>query len=208
LKKINLPITRRYATGVVDLVEARKALASGKVTEIFLGTIDFGASGRDLDQARANGGIVIWSAIGLEEKVGSVIMGFLFPSKDNPKGRHFFANRILGTDQFSFSTKKRLLVELVHEESLLEGLEKDRLTKALKEVMDFRNAFAHGDLIYREDAGCVLSYWSGGAKAAVLSDEFWEKLEASFKTAHELLDRILEIQHSSFKPGAASGDTK
>jgi hypothetical protein len=197
MKKIDLPITRRFATRVVDMQEACKELASGKITKIPLGTIDFGVSGKELDQARINGGIVIWSAICLEEKLESVITRLVFSSSGDTqehKGRLFFSNRIIKDDHFSYAAKKGLAIDIVNSESLLEGREKDELSKALKEVMDFRNAFAHGDIMYEADKGCVLSYWKAGSKRDVLSEEYWEKLESSFKRAHALIDQVLTNQ--------------
>ena len=97
MKKIDLPITRRFVGPVVDMQQALKDLESGKKQIIPLGTMDFENSGKDLDQARINGGIIIWSAICLEEKLGSVITKFLFPSLDDThahKERAFFSNKI------------------------------------------------------------------------------------------------------------------
>lgn len=209
MKKIDLPITRIFATRMVDMQEALKELASGKITKIPLGTIDFGVSGKVLDQARANGGMVIWSAICLEEKLDTVITRFIFSSEDtqNNKGREFFANRIIQDDHFSYSVKKGLVVDIVNSESLLEGREKDELSKVLKDVMDFRNAFAHGDMIFQEDKGCVLSYWRAGAKRDVLSEEYWQKLEVSFKRAHELIDRALANQSTPAVKGNSQAPT-
>jgi hypothetical protein len=196
MKKVDLPISRRFATRTIDMREALKDLASGKIDKIPLGTIDFGVSGKDLDHARANGGMVIWSAICLDEKLDSVITRFVFPSEDikNHKGRQFFTNRIMKDDHFSYAVKKKLIVEIVNSESLLEGPEKGELDKTLKDVMDFRNAFAHGEVIFEEDKGCVLSYWKGGPQRDVLSEEYWEKLENTFKRAHELIEKAFANQ--------------
>lgn len=197
MKKIDLPIIRRFATQVLDIEEAHKKLASGKTTRIPLGTIDFGVSGKDLDQARVNGGLVIWSAICLEEKLESIITKFVFSSLEDVqehKGRDFFSDRIIKDDHFSYALKKGLVVDIVNNESLLESREKDELSKALKDVMDYRNAFAHGDIMYEADKGCVLSYWKTGSKNDVLSEEYWEKLESGFKRAHELIDKVLNNQ--------------
>jgi hypothetical protein len=196
MKKIDLPISRRFVTRTIDMHEALKDLASGKIDKIPLGTIDFGVSGKDLDQARANGGMVIWSAICLDERLDSVITKFVFSSEDikNHKGRQFFTNRIMKDDHFSYAVKKKLIVEIVNSESLLEGPEKGEVDKTLKDVMDFRNAFAHGEVIFEEDKGCVLSYWKGGPQRDVLSEEYWQKLENTFKRAHELVEKAFANQ--------------
>lgn len=191
MKELNLPITRRFASRPVDMHEALKDLASGKIDKIPLGTIDFGTSGKDLNQSRANGGMVIWSATCLEEKLDSLIIRFIFSCEDSQhqEGKQFFTTRIMKSDHLSYAAKKSLIVDIVNRESLLEGRDKADIEKALKDVMDFRNAFAHGEVIFEEDKGCVLSYWRGGPKRDVLSEEYWSKLESIFNRADQLVEQ-------------------
>jgi hypothetical protein len=191
MKELKLPITQKFATRPVDMHEALKDLTSGKIDKIPLGTIDLGTSGKDLNQARANGGIVIWSATCLEEKLDSLIIQFIFSFEDSQskKGRQFFVNRIMKSDHLSYSAKKSLVVDIVNIESLLEGHDKDDLGKSLKDVMDFRNAFAHGEITFEEGTGCVLSYWRGGPKREILSEDYWNKLETIFKRADRLVEQ-------------------
>ena len=191
MKQLNLPITRRFATRTVNMHEALKDLASGKIDKIPLGTIDFGTSGKDLNQARVNGGMVIWSATCIEEKLDSLIIRFVFSSEDtqNQKGMQFFASRIVKSDHLSYAAKKGLVVDIVNSESLLKGRDKADLEKSLKDVMDFRNAFAHGDVAFEEGKGCVLSYWRGSPNRDILNEEYWNKLESIFKRADQLVEK-------------------
>ena len=195
MRKIDLPITRRFATQVVDMREAYKDLASGKKQIIPLGTIDFGVSGKELDQARINGGLIIWSTICLEEKLELIITRFLFHplgETHKHKGREFFSNKIIKADLLSYSAKKGLTIDIVNSESLLKGREKSDLEKALKDIMDYRNAFAHGDIIYEAEKGCILSYWMAGSKTDVLTEEYWKKLEHCFDKVHSLVDKVID----------------
>lgn len=193
MKKIDLPIERSFATQAIDLHEALKDLSSGKNKIILLGTIDL-SMGKDLDQARTNGVLIIWSAICLEQKLESIIAKYIFPhaeQNDKKRGRDFFLSRIIKADHFSYAVKKALIIDIMSEGSLLEGRDKDELIKNLRKVMDYRNMFAHGNIIYEENKGCVLHYWSGGSKQDVLTDEYWGILEKCFKGAHDLLDQVL-----------------
>lgn len=193
MKKINLPITHAFSTQSIDLQDVYKELNFGKKKMIPIGSIDF-SEGKDIDQARINGGLIIWCSICLEQKLESIIVKFIFPSlKENSvhKGRSFFSNRIIRADHFSYSTKKGLVIDIVNDESLLIGKEKDHLSKILKQVMDFRNAFAHGDITYEVDKGCVLRYWKGGLKMDILTDEYWKNIEECFQSAHTLTDQII-----------------
>ena len=135
--------------------------------------------------------MVIWSATCLEEKLDSLIIQFIFSldKSRNQRGKLFFTSRIIKSDYLSYAAKKNLVVDIVNNESLLEGRNKADLEKALKDVMDFRNAFAHGDVIFEEDKGCVLSYWRGGPKRDILSEEYWDRLEDTFKSTDRLLER-------------------
>lgn len=191
MKELNLPITQKFATRAVDMREALNDLVSGKISRIPLGSIDFGTSGKELNQARSNGGMVIWSATCLEEKLDSIIVRFVFSFEigQNQRGRQFFTSRIIKSDYLSFAAKKSLIIDIMQSESLLNGRDKADLEKTLKGVMDFRNAFAHGEVTYEEGKGCVLSYWRGGPKMDVLTEEYWEKLENTFKRADELVDQ-------------------
>ncbi len=92
----------------MDIHEGLKDIASGKIDKIPLWTIDFGSSGKDLNQARANGGMVIWSATCIEEKLDSLIIKFIFPTENiqNQKGLRFFASRIMKSDHLSYAAKK------------------------------------------------------------------------------------------------------
>lgn len=193
MKKLELPITRKFATRAVNIHEAQKDIASGKTDSIAFGTIDFGTSSKELDQARAHGGMVIWSASCIEDKLDSLIIRFVFSSEDKQdnKGMQFFANEIVKSNNLSYAAKKGLVVHIVNRESLLKGSNKTTLEKKLKDVMDFRNSFAHGDVIFQEDKGCVLNYWMGGPKSVILNEEYWSKLEDTFKKADELIEKAL-----------------
>jgi hypothetical protein len=191
MKELNLPITQKFATCTVDMHEALKDLASGKIYKIPLGSTDFGTSSKALNQARANGGMIIWSATCLEEKLDTLIIRFVFSAEDsqNQKGKQFFVTRIMKSDHLSYAAKKSLVVDIVNRESLLAGRDKDDLEKYLKDIMDFRNAFAHGEVTFEEDKGCVLSYWRGGHRRDVLSEEYWCTLENIFKRADQLIEQ-------------------
>ncbi len=189
MKEIKLPVSRCIVSQVIDLQEALPELAAGKV--VSFGTIDFSHS-KELDQARLNGGKIIWCAICLEKKLEGIISTYMFPPSvpPNDKGRSFFLNRILSSDLFSYSAKKGLVVTIVNQDDLLQGRDKDRLSRLLKEVMDYRNAFAHGDIIYHADNGCMLRCWQGGPKTSILDDEYWDQVEDCFITTHDLVDQI------------------
>jgi hypothetical protein len=193
MRRVDLPISRSFATRAIDLKKAVEELASGKSKKIPIGSIDF-SCGKELDEARRNGGLIIWCAICLEQKLESIIARYVFPHSEtnSDRGRQFFVSKIIKADIMTYGQKKSLVISLVNDEELLRGRDKDTLSKVLKKVMDFRNAFAHGEIDYEEGSGCVLHYWTGSATRDILNDDYWKSIEACFKVAHDLADKIIK----------------
>lgn len=194
MKQIYLPIKRHYSTPSVDLEEANKNLRLDQRSSNSFGVIDFGVAGKELDQARINGGVVIWSTICLEEKLEKIITEYIFhPIKETQpyKSKSFFVNKIVKADFITYSTKKRLVVEIVNSGELLKGREKNDLERFLKKVMDYRNAFAHGSIEYISGKGCILKSGSANVRDDTLSDDYWKSLEDIFKKCHLLADNIV-----------------
>ena len=138
--------------------KASEDLASSNVKSVSLGTIDFGCSGKDLDQARENGGQVIWCAICLGKKLESMLTAYLFPihATQCEKAKTFFISQVIRADILTYAAKKNLALKLINEERLLKRRNKDQFSKVLKDAMDYRNAFAHGDIAFHAEKGCVL----------------------------------------------------
>jgi hypothetical protein len=57
---------------------------------------------------------------------------------------------------FSFAEKRRLVLDIVSGESLLEEKDRKELDGKLYGVMEYRNAFAHGGSEFHISKGCVL----------------------------------------------------
>ncbi len=85
------------------------------------------------------------------------------------------------------SLKDRLKEILIRDKHISQ----EDLEKALKDTMDYRNAFAHGDIVYETDQGCILTFWVGSSRREPLTDEYWESLESCFKKAHALVDKVI-----------------
>lgn len=194
MKKIKLPISNSFGI-VIDLKNLEKqpqSINGPKV--ILLGSTDISKQSPDLEQARENGGHVIWATTCIENKLESLITNYLF---DRPMGvpnprRDFFSNRIINSTFFSYAAKKELVIHIISQLKLLKGKDKASLQKLLTTVMDYRNAFAHGDLCSDNLNGTTLKYFSGGSKSLILDDTFWEQLEAEYNSANELLDTAIK----------------
>lgn len=64
------------------------------------------------------------------------------------------------------------------------------MPKHLKEIIEWRNAFAHGKLIFDSKTGCVLEYYSGHSKKLHLTDKYWDEVELCFKKCNDFLDEV------------------
>jgi len=192
MKKIDLPITQSFASRPIDMHQARADLESGNATQILISTIDFGECSKIMEQARINGGKVIWSTTCLEQKLEHIITQFLFPESSEVKSirKRFFSHKIMSTNSFSFSSKKVCVSEILNEAERINGKTKDLFAQSVKKVMDYRNAFAHGELSHEDGKGCILEHWIGQAQRDVLDDDYWDKLTEWFSKAHEVADYI------------------
>jgi hypothetical protein len=179
------------------------------VTGETLGEADVAGGDKELAQARKNGSQVIYATIAIENLLGDIITNYLFGKfKVDPK-REFFVNEILNTSHIAFATKKALVLKIIDELKFF-GSSSDMNSKRKKdinkkkgdfdrhivEVMNYRNAFAHGKLRYESNRGCVLQFYSGGHKEHVLDDKFWTKIEEQYDGIEKELRKILKLIHS------------
>ncbi|MBK9160479.1 MAG: hypothetical protein IPM27_02755 [Nitrosomonadales bacterium] len=101
-----------------------------------------------------------------------------------------FDREILKSTVLSFSAKKELVIKVINEGELLSKKNKPVIPKYLKEIMEWRNAFAHGKLVHDSKNGCVLEYYTGHNKKLHLTDEYWDEVEACFKKCNDFLDEV------------------
>jgi len=146
----------------------------------------------NLLRARENGGQVIWATSSIENTLEVIITNYLF----NPIGfnnqRDFFVNNIIALGCFSFFEKKNVVCVLINEKNLLGGTDCTKLQEQLTNVMRYRNAFAHGKIIIDSNKGCVIEYFSGTKKSNILDDDYWNKLEKTFKIVTDLLNKAMK----------------
>ena len=184
MRKIKLPVTTKFSA-TLDIQKAIKDLKEKGTTEpIRLNSVELS---KDAAQARENGAEIIWATISIEQQIEDIIVSYLFGSAvDNPK-RAFFIHNILRTNSFTFAQKKKIAFKIMSDNHILKGKEKKETQDLLKNVMNYRNAFAHGSISVDVNYGCRLSYYSNGNKTFVLNDNFWDEVENQYKKLHEIL---------------------
>jgi len=60
--------------------------------------------------------------------------------------------------------------------------------------MEWRNAFAHGQIIHEQNGGFVLRYYSGGYKELILDDKYFEKVEMTIRDCLYTCNGIIQSQ--------------
>jgi hypothetical protein len=118
----------------------------------------------------------------LEKRMIEAVCKLLF--RANPEDqlqRDFFAEEVMGASDFSFAFKRRVFTRLLERTDALDSGEVKELKAGLNKVMEWRNAFAHGNLQHDYNGGLVLAYFSGEHKELVLDDEFFEQVETTIR---------------------------
>ena len=136
------------------------------------------------DTARENGQRVIAAAIAIEKEYDKIINARVAGKPDVVNS--YFSDHILGADWFTFSTKRKLVLEIFNEFEHLKGNDKSDAEKLFRKVMSLRNCFAHGHYVLK-NGGVMISCFEGIRKETVLSEEFWDMVESTFLRAIELL---------------------
>ncbi len=104
--------------------------------------------------AKKNGGAILYATTAIEQKLESILLNyFLGPSISFNDQRRMFDREILKSTLLSFSAKNELVIKVINEGELLSKKNKPVIPKYLKEIMEWRNAFAHGKLIYDSKRG-------------------------------------------------------
>jgi hypothetical protein len=150
--------------------------------------VNVGKAYENLQAVQANGQKIIQATLGIEVQLETIITHRVF-GKFGPEVS-FFNNHILSADWFTFSGKGKLVLAIVNEGNHLAGKDKNRFEKLLRDIMSYRNAFAHGAIVEKSD-GTYISYFANTQQEKLLSDEYWTQVESTFQ---EALDKIIIVQ--------------
>lgn len=190
MKEIRLPITQTISMSLKP--DLSKAIDHGNGRF----SIPFGGISSDdwlpiIETARKNGGNVLYATTSIEQQLENILMQyFMGPFVKHEERRVLFEREILQSTALGYKAKKELVSTIVIHNLLLDKQGLNKLQKNLKQIMDWRNAFAHGKLIYDTEAGCSLRYYSGNAKTQLLTDDYWTGVEKCFQECIDLLKTV------------------
>ena len=190
MKDIDLPITQTFSITIdthnMDVSNAVE-MENGRLM-VPLGDVVNESISATTEKARANGGKVLYATTSIEQQLeGLLLRYFMGPFVQHEDRRVMFEREILQSSALSYRSKKELSSKIINESDLLQGKKKNKLQSALKKIMEWRNAFAHGKIQYNNVQGCFIKYYAGNNKQLKLSDDFWSKLEFVFKECSELI---------------------
>lgn len=157
------------------------------------GKIDFGETNDLLSVVKSNGAKILYATTWLESRLEEILIQFFMGEDEFSSDRsYFFKHEVLESSSFSFSFKKEACIKIVNKLGLLKGKNKDKFTKLLKNIMLWRNAFAHGTLSYDGAKGCFIDFYKGGQQRLHLNDEFWVECEKTYTDAHECINKVVK----------------
>ena len=141
------------------------------------------ASGEEFSAEMAviekNGSEILSATIMIEDRmieaVGKILFGL---STDNKQNHDFFVNEIMGTSDFSYAFKRRVFTRLLEQFEILDPNKIKKLKAGLNKIMEWRNAFAHGQVVHEHDGGFILQYYKGGHQEMILNDDFFDEAES------------------------------
>lgn len=120
---------------------------------------------------------IIDAAYTIEGLLDTIISYYFFgEDKKDDESKNNFNSLILSSDWCTYSSKRKLIIEIVNELELLEGKEKDTYFQLLRKVMSYRNAFTHGEMRTNGDE-IRLKYFEGKPQLKTIDDELLNKIE-------------------------------
>jgi hypothetical protein len=192
MREINLPITQTvsitFNPGAFDLSKSVD-VGSGR-RQISLGTIYDEKTGAVMETARRNGGKILYATTSIEQTLENMLLNyFMGPFIEHEDRRVMFEHEVLQSSALTFRAKKDLAIKIIHNDNLVEGTKKNAIQKHLKNIMEWRNAFAHGKIQHDTKRGCFIRYYSGDTKTITLDDQYWDDVEKTFRECVELLKK-------------------
>ena len=137
-----------------------------------------------------NAAQVVFGAVGIENVMNEIIMEYFFENKQIEKSAQFFKRNLLESSGLQVDFKKRLILRIIQEESVIDKKMQKELDKRITEIFQWRNAFAHGKFEHDISKGTIINYYSGKPKTLILTNEFWSNVTTSFSHTYNFLKSL------------------
>ena len=150
-----------------------------------------GLADRIMEPVDKNRTTIIIAAQDIENLLESIVANYFFPPKQKNLRRSEFEGQILKSEWCSFSSKIRLVLYIIEELELKKGKEKSEFEQLLRKVMEYRNAFTHGD-ISTDGRKVKIKYFKGKPKEKFLEDSWLEEIEDRIKKCYRECMELLK----------------
>jgi len=130
---------------------------------------------------------IIDTAYFIEEHLEKIITHYFF-GRDIPENKNKsekFRSFVLSSDWCSFSSKRKLVLHIINEESLLKGPEKNDYENLLRKTMSYRNSFTHGTMSTNGEI-VRLKYYEGNPKLKTIDDDYLNEIENDLNRAFQM----------------------
>jgi hypothetical protein len=189
MKEINLPITQTYISQSSDFND----LINSEVLKTY-----FSKDSIQFEIIRKNGGNILYATTSIEKQLEEIIFLYLFnDSGVKISKRNFFLNEFLESSDLTFKFKKEIFFKIINNTTLVGNKDKDKLQKYLKDIMTWRNVFAHGELQILEERGPIIKYYSSGNQVLEITDNYWDNVEVCYINTSNLLNNIIQKLRNS-----------
>jgi hypothetical protein len=131
--------------------------------------------------------IILDSAISIENLLETIISHYFF-DRNNPNNKEKaekFKSLVLASEWCSFSSKRKLIIHIVNELLLLKGFEKNDYENLLRKIMNYRNAFAHGEMSTNGEI-VKLKFFEGAPKIITIDDTYLSEVEKDLNTCFKM----------------------
>lgn len=203
MKEIELPTVQTYSLTVdTHNIDWSTAVDTGDGRlKIPLGNIVNPEIAEKVEVAKRNGGKILYAATSIEYHMDNIILDyFMGPFVSHQENRVMFESELLQSPALTYQFKKELLQKILNKTMLLKGKKRDKLNQHLKNIMTWRNAFAHGKIQHDDKAGCFIKYYAGNPKTLKLTDEFWDNLTKEFQDCEKMLKEIYDALERQQRP--------
>jgi hypothetical protein len=120
---------------------------------------------------------ILSSANDTEHLLEEIIENHLFGNgKTNTKEREDFRTLILESDWFTFSNKRKTVMQIINQTNIMKGNDKNDYDKLLKNIISYRNIFTHG-VLSTDGLRVCIKYFESTPQRKFLNDEYFEKIE-------------------------------
>lgn len=138
-------------------------------------------------------GRIISAALLVERKMDD-ILSIIFVGSE-PNSMVLFKELLLNKEFFTFMAKWRVFKDMSNQKliSFVKEEDKKRTLTIIKMVINTRDRFAHGDIIFSGTKPQLLFSEDGKSRSIELNNQYFDELNKSFDQALYILDEIYKL---------------